>query len=48
MSSSAEIATAVDRILVVDNLPDNYVLLQTFLEMEGYVVEVAAGVVGGK
>lgn len=41
IGSSAEIATAVDRILVVDDLPDNYVLLQTVLEIEGYVVEVA-------
>ena len=41
IDSSAEIATAVDRILVVDDLPDNYVLLQTVLEIEGYVVEVA-------
>ena len=38
---SAEIATAVDRILVVDDLPDNYFLLQTVLESEGYFVEVA-------
>ncbi len=38
---SAEIAPHVDRILVVDALPNNYFLLQTFLEMEGYVAEVA-------
>lgn len=37
----AEIATQVDRILVVDDLPDNYFLLQTVLESEGYQVEVA-------
>lgn len=30
-----------DRILVVDDLPDNYILLQTLLESEGYEVEVA-------
>jgi len=41
ISSSAEIATGIDRILVVDDLPDNYFLLQTVLELEGYVVEVA-------
>ena len=41
IGSSAEIATAVDRILVVDDLPDNYFLLQTVLESEGYIVEVA-------
>ena len=41
IGSSAEIATAVDRILVVDDLPDNYFLLQTVLESEGYFVEVA-------
>lgn len=40
-SSSPESATSVDRILVVDDLPDNYVLLQTILEDEGYQVEVA-------
>jgi CheY-like chemotaxis protein len=39
--SSAETATQADRILVVDDLPDNYVLLQTVLESEGYQVEVA-------
>lgn len=31
----------VDYILVVDDLPDNYFLLQTVLENEGYQVEVA-------
>ena len=41
IGSSAEIATPIDRILVVDDLPDNYFLLQTVLEIEGYVVEVA-------
>ncbi len=41
ISSSAEIALAVDRILVVDDLPDNCFLLQTVLESEGYEVEVA-------
>ena len=39
--SSAEITPAVDRILVVDDLPDNCFLLQTVLESEGYEVEVA-------
>ena len=38
---SAKVAPHVDRILVVDDLPDNYFLLQTVLEIEGYVVEVA-------
>ncbi|KJH69473.1 response regulator [Aliterella atlantica] len=41
IGSSAEIATGVDRILVVDDLPDNCFLLQTILESEGYSVEVA-------
>lgn len=40
-SQSFEKETSVDRILVVDDLPDNYVLLQTVLENEGYEVEVA-------
>jgi CheY-like chemotaxis protein len=40
-NSVTEIATSGDRILVVDDLPDNYVLLQTLLESEGYEVEVA-------
>ncbi|WP_041918589.1 response regulator [Gloeocapsa sp. PCC 7428] len=33
--------TNVNRILVVDDLPDNSFLLQTVLENEGYQVEVA-------
>ena len=37
----AETADQVARILVVDDLPDNYFLLQTVLESEGYSVEVA-------
>ena len=41
ISPSVEIATTVERILVVDDLPDNYFLLQTVLESEGYIVEVA-------
>ncbi len=41
IGSSAETTPAVDRILVVDDLPDNYFLLQTVLESEGYEVEVA-------
>lgn len=41
IGSSAEIAPVEDRILVVDDLADNYFLLQTVLEMEGYIVEVA-------
>jgi CheY-like chemotaxis protein len=40
-SPSPETVTDVDHILVVDDLPDNYVLLQTLLEAEGYQVEVA-------
>lgn len=36
-----ESVSEVDRILVVDDLPDNSVLLQTFLEDEGYHVEIA-------
>ncbi len=39
--SPADSANQSDRILVVDDLPDNYVLLQTLLETEGYQVEVA-------
>ena len=38
---SAKITNPVERILVVDDLPDNYLLLQTVLEIEGYFVEVA-------
>jgi len=41
IGSSAEIATEVARILVVDDLLDNCFLLQTILESEGYLVEVA-------
>jgi CheY-like chemotaxis protein len=41
ISSSAETAPAVDRILVVDDIPDNCFLLQTVLESEGYEVDVA-------
>lgn len=41
IGSSAEIATAVDPILVVDDFFDNCFLLQTALESEGYEVEVA-------
>jgi CheY-like chemotaxis protein len=40
-TSCDEIMTQVDRILVIDDLPDNYVLLQTVLESEGFQVEVA-------
>ena len=40
-SASPKVMTNIDRILVVDDLPDNYVLLQTVLEDEGYQVEVA-------
>jgi CheY-like chemotaxis protein len=39
--TTAETATESDRILVVDDIPDNYFLLQTVLEAEGYHVEVA-------
>lgn len=38
---SFETASTVIRILVVDDLPDNYILLQTVLEGEGYQVDVA-------
>lgn len=31
----------MDRILIVDDIPDNIFLLQIFLESEGYQVEVA-------
>jgi len=40
-SVSSKPISNIDRILVVDDLPDNYVLLQTVLEDEGYQVEVA-------
>jgi len=40
-SASSKPIPNIDRILVVDDLPDNYVLLQTVLEDEGYQVEVA-------
>lgn len=33
--------TSITRILVVDDIADNYVLLQAILELEGYQVEVA-------
>jgi CheY-like chemotaxis protein len=35
-STPPELVTNVARILVVDDLPDNYFLLQTILESEGY------------
>ncbi|MDX2241746.1 MAG: response regulator [Leptolyngbyaceae cyanobacterium bins.302] len=38
---SSETASTTFRILVVDDIPDNYVLLQTILESEGYQVETA-------
>ena len=38
--SSPDLTQPVDRILVVDDLPDNCFLLQTLLESEGYQVEV--------
>jgi CheY-like chemotaxis protein len=41
LSSASKITPQVDRILVVDDLPDNSFLLQTVLENEGYQVEVA-------
>ena len=40
-SPSLQSTTDVDRILIVDDLPDNVFLLQTVLESEGYQVEVA-------
>jgi CheY-like chemotaxis protein len=40
-SMATDLDTNSDRILVVDDLPDNYVLLQTILESEGYQVEIA-------
>ena len=36
IDSPAEIATPIDRILVFDDLYNNYFLLQTVLESEGY------------
>lgn len=39
-SPHPEPVAEVDRILVVDDLPDNSFLLQTVLENEGYAVEV--------
>lgn len=39
--SCSETTVKIDYILVVDDLPDNYFLLQTVLENEGYQVEVA-------
>lgn len=39
--SSSNLSESGDRILVVDDLPDNCLLLQTLLESEGYEVEVA-------
>lgn len=41
IGSSSQPTAQSDRILVVDDLPDNYVLLQIVLEDEGYQVEVA-------
>jgi len=38
--SSSLINAAMDRILVVDDIPDNTFLLQTLLESEGYEVDV--------
>lgn len=39
--SSPKSVFEVDRILVVDDIADNYFMLQVFLEGEGYQVEVA-------
>lgn len=36
-----ELDLTMDRILIVDDIPDNIFLLQTFLESEGYQVDVA-------
>lgn len=41
MNSSPETTSKADCILVVDDIPDNHFLLQTVLEDEGYIVEVA-------
>jgi CheY-like chemotaxis protein len=41
-SRSPEARPQAERILVVDDLPDNCFLLQMVLESEGYQVEVAA------
>lgn len=42
MSSSVDYPNEeVPKILIVDDIPDNSFLLQTFLETEGYQVEVA-------
>lgn len=41
LDSSAHTDANLDRILVVDDIPDNSFLLQTILESEGYQVEVA-------
>lgn len=40
-SASPESVPDVDRILVVDDIPNNYFLLQMILKSEGYQVEVA-------
>jgi CheY-like chemotaxis protein len=40
-SSLWALETDISQILVVDDLPDNCLLLQTFLEIEGYQVETA-------
>ncbi len=40
-SSPSAPTTGIDRILIVDDLPDNCFLLQAFLEIEGYQVEIA-------
>ncbi|MBD2461883.1 response regulator [Oscillatoria sp. FACHB-1407] len=40
-STSPKLINTADRILVVDDLPDNCFLLQTILEDEGYEVEIA-------
>lgn len=40
-TSRAYSGSEIDRILVVDDIPDNSFLLQTILEDEGFQVEVA-------